>query len=95
MQVCTYMYIFYYEEHTIKLTVFYFSVVKSAKIVGATITGASIYTKLIEQLAPKIVIVEEAAEILESGLISAIGSSVQQLIMIGGTYLIVEKYFVT
>ena len=37
-------------------------------------------------------IVEEAAEILESGLISAIGSSVQQLIMIGGTYItIVEK----
>ena len=50
---------------------------------GATITGASIHTKLIEQLAPKIVIVEEAAEILESGLISAIGNSVNHLIMIG------------
>ena len=62
---------------------FIFRVAKDAKIVGATITGASIYTKLIQQLAPSIVIVEEAAEILESGLIAAIGNSVNHLIMIG------------
>ena len=56
---------------------------KNMSIIGVTITGASINHDLLQQVAPKVVIVEEAAEIMESSLVAALGESVKHLIMIG------------
>ena len=67
-----------YLENEIKL-----NICKNRKIVGMTITGASVNSELIQQLAPKIVIVEEAAEILEPSLIAALNEKVEHLVLIG------------
>ena len=67
-----------YLENEIKL-----NICKNRKIVGMTITGASLNSELIQQLAPKIVIVEEAAEILEPSLIAALNEKVEHLVLIG------------
>ena len=58
-------------------------VLKEKKIVGMTITGASINSSLIQKLGPEIVLVEEAGEILEPCLVSAISRSTKHLILIG------------
>ena len=55
----------------------------SADVIGMTTTGAAKYHHLLKQVHPKIVIFEEAAEILEAHVITSLASSVQQLIMIG------------
>ena len=67
-----------YIENQIKL-----DICKNRKILGMTITGASINSELIQQLAPKIVIVEEAAEILEPSLVAALHDKTEHLILIG------------
>jgi len=59
------------------------AVLREKKIVGMTITGAAINSSLIQKLGPKIILVEEAAEILEPCLISAISRSTEHLILIG------------
>ena len=56
---------------------------KTRQIVGMTITGASLNAELIQQLATKIVIVEEAAGILEPSLIAVLNEKVEHLISIG------------
>ena len=58
-------------------------VLKTQKIVGATIIGASVQLSLIKKLAPKVVLVEEAAEVLESCLVAVLSKSVQKLVLIG------------
>ena len=58
-------------------------VLKTQKIVGATITGASIQRSVIQKLAPKIVLIEEAAEVLEASLVAVLSTSVEKLILIG------------
>ena len=52
-------------------------------VIGMTITGASINYDVIEQVRPSVVIVEEAAEVLEPSLLAALSRSTQHLIMIG------------
>ena len=56
---------------------------KDQKIVGATIVGASVQLSLIQKLKPKIVIVEEAAEVLEPCLVAVLTKSVKKLVLIG------------
>ena len=56
---------------------------KHQDIVGATIVGASVHLSLIQKLAPRIVLVEEAAEVLEPCLVAALTKSVEKLILIG------------
>ncbi|RWS29754.1 NFX1-type zinc finger-containing protein 1-like protein [Leptotrombidium deliense] len=56
---------------------------REAWVVGMTTTGAAKYRKLVEFLKPKIVIVEEAAEILEAHVVSILTSYTQHLILIG------------
>ena len=51
------------------------AILREKKIIGMTITGAAINSSLIQKLGPKVVLVEEAAEILEPCLIAAISSS--------------------
>ena len=53
------------------------------KIIGVTITGASINHDLLHHIGPSVVIVEEAAEILEPSLLAALTSSIEHLILIG------------
>jgi hypothetical protein len=54
-----------------------------AKVVGMTTDGAAIHQELLHQLQPAIVIIEEAAEILEPQVLAVVSPSVQHLIMIG------------
>ena len=56
---------------------------RKMKVVGMTISGAAIYRDIIEELKPKYVLIEEAAEVLEPQLIAALGPWVQRLILIG------------
>ena len=55
----------------------------NAHVVGMTTTGAAKHSYILKHLHPKIVIVEEAAEVLESHIITSLCPSVQQLILIG------------
>ncbi|KAI8836660.1 hypothetical protein BJ741DRAFT_604837 [Chytriomyces cf. hyalinus JEL632] len=52
-------------------------------IIGATTTGAAKNHSLIQAIAPKIVVCEEAGEVLESHTLAALQPDVQQLILIG------------
>ena len=56
---------------------------KEAKVVGMTTDGAAIYQEMLHLLQPAIVIIEEAAEILEPQVLAVLSLSVQHLIMIG------------
>ena len=59
------------------------AILKEKQVVAMTITGASINYDLLQELQPSIVIVEEAAELLEAQLVAALGSWTKQLILIG------------
>ena len=58
-------------------------ILKSKKLVGMTITGASVHSALVQALRPSIVIVEEAGEVLEPHLLTALTPGLQHLILIG------------
>ncbi len=57
--------------------------IEGKKVIGMTITGASLYYDLIQKIKPKIVLVEEAAEVLEPSLLAALNPDVEHLILIG------------
>ena len=57
--------------------------ISGMKVVGITITGASINNAMLKILKPEIVLVEEAAEILEPQLLVALSYQTKHLIMIG------------
>jgi len=59
------------------------SIVRSKRIIGCTTTAAAKYTKLITSAQPDVVMVEEAGEIQESHILTALTPSVNQLIQIG------------
>ena len=59
------------------------STMSQKRIIGCTTTGAAKYSKLIRAAKPDVVLVEEAGEILESHILTALAPSVQQLILIG------------
>ena len=58
-------------------------VIEKVDLIGMTTTGAAKYQHIIQRLKPKIVVVEEAAEVLESHVISCLTAATQQLILIG------------
>ncbi|KAI8074522.1 hypothetical protein BC940DRAFT_288446 [Gongronella butleri] len=58
-------------------------VLKSAHVIGLTTTGAAKVQKLLNSLAPRIIICEEAGEVLESHVLAALSHSTQHLILIG------------
>eukprot|EP00095_Tigriopus_kingsejongensis_P008280 maker-scaffold1620_size33299-snap-gene-0.6 protein:Tk08280 transcript:maker-scaffold1620_size33299-snap-gene-0.6-mRNA-1 annotation:"nfx1-type zinc finger-containing protein 1-like" len=71
------------------------------KIIGMTVSGASINSAILQQVRPKIIVVEEAAEVLEPLLIAAMNKDVDHLILIGDhkqlrpqveSYPLVKKY---
>ena len=56
---------------------------ETADIIGMTTTGAAKYQHVLHLVKPRIVIVEEAAEVLESHIVSALNAGTQHLILIG------------
>ena len=60
-----------------------FYILDRVDLIGMTTTGAAKYQHIIQRVKPKIVIVEEAAEVLESYIVSSLSAATQQLILIG------------
>ena len=58
-------------------------VLRRAKVVGMTTTSAAKHQKMLRQLKPPIIIVEEAAEVLEAHIVASLTPSCQHLILIG------------
>ncbi|XP_028926721.1 NFX1-type zinc finger-containing protein 1 [Ornithorhynchus anatinus] len=58
-------------------------ILKDAQVVGMTTTGAAKYRQILQKVEPRIVIVEEAAEVLESHTITTLSKACQHLILIG------------
>ncbi|KAL1958666.1 hypothetical protein VTO42DRAFT_4009 [Malbranchea cinnamomea] len=58
-------------------------ILQNAKIVGMTTTGLSKYRALISAIRPKIILIEEAAEVLEAPVAAACVESLEHLILVG------------
>ncbi|XP_034531554.1 NFX1-type zinc finger-containing protein 1 isoform X2 [Notolabrus celidotus] len=58
-------------------------VLKNAKVIGMTTTGAAKFRKLLQEVRPRLVIVEEAAEVLEAHTITTLSEATEHLILIG------------
>lgn len=56
---------------------------QSTRVVGATTSGACSYSQLIDRYSPTVVVIEEAAELLEAHIVATLPKSVRHLIMIG------------
>ena len=59
------------------------AILQSTKVIGLTMTGLSKYRALMSSLKPKIVLVEEAAEVIEAPVTVACMESVEHLILVG------------
>ncbi|KAI9640526.1 hypothetical protein NHQ30_011272 [Ciborinia camelliae] len=57
--------------------------IKSKRIIGCTTTFAAKHSAAIQAAAPGVLLVEEAGEILEAHILTALGKDTQQLILIG------------
>ncbi|XP_024415123.2 NFX1-type zinc finger-containing protein 1 [Desmodus rotundus] len=58
-------------------------ILKDAQVIGMTTTGAAKYRQILQKVEPRIVIVEEAAEVLEAHTIATLSKACQHLILIG------------
>ncbi|KAG9309780.1 hypothetical protein JVU11DRAFT_10154 [Chiua virens] len=56
---------------------------KNADIIGCTTTGAAKFGTLLKSLSPKVVMVEEAGQVLEAHVLASLMPSVEHLILIG------------
>uniref|UniRef100_A0AAV2M8Z6 Zinc finger, NFX1-type containing 1 n=1 Tax=Knipowitschia caucasica TaxID=637954 RepID=A0AAV2M8Z6_KNICA len=59
------------------------SILREATVIGMTTTGAAKFRHTLQQVRPSLVIVEEAAEVLEAHTITTLSSACQHLILIG------------
>jgi superfamily I DNA and/or RNA helicase len=59
------------------------SVIRSKRIIACTTNGAAKYSSAIQSASPGVVLVEEAGEILEAHIFTALGPQTEQLILIG------------
>ncbi|KAG0331451.1 hypothetical protein BG004_001658 [Podila humilis] len=59
------------------------AILRNCSVVGMTTNGAAKFQELVQKLAPKIIICEEAGEVLESHILAALSPSTQHLILIG------------
>jgi len=60
-----------------------YQILRQAQVVGMTTTGAAKYRQLLQRVHPRIVIVEEAAEVMESHVVTTLSPRCDHLIMIG------------
>ncbi|KAK0188469.1 P-loop containing nucleoside triphosphate hydrolase protein [Armillaria mellea] len=58
-------------------------ILQNKRIIGCTTTAAAKYGVDIQAASPDVILVEEAGEILESHIITALGTTAKQLILIG------------
>ncbi|KAF1814036.1 P-loop containing nucleoside triphosphate hydrolase protein [Eremomyces bilateralis CBS 781.70] len=58
-------------------------VLNSKRVIACTTTAAAMYNKLIRAAKPDMVLVEEAGEILECHILTALAPTVKQLVLIG------------
>ncbi|KAJ0068273.1 hypothetical protein NL108_004666 [Boleophthalmus pectinirostris] len=58
-------------------------ILREATVIGMTTTGAAKFRHTLQQVRPSLVIVEEAAEVLEAHTITTLSSACQHLILIG------------
>lgn len=59
------------------------TVLRSKRIIACTTTAAAKYVQMLSSVRPGVVMVEEAGEILESHILTALGPHTKQLILIG------------
>jgi len=59
------------------------AIMRTTKIIGMTTTGAARYKNVLRRIQPRIVIVEEAAEVLEAHVVTTLSGHCQHLILIG------------
>ncbi|KZP30812.1 P-loop containing nucleoside triphosphate hydrolase protein [Athelia psychrophila] len=59
------------------------NILRSKRIIRCTTTGAAKYKDVIQGASPDVLLVEEAGEILESHVITALGATARQMILIG------------
>lgn len=59
------------------------AILKQKRIIGCTTTAAAKYANDIQLASPEVLLVEEAGEILESHVLTALGPNTEQLILIG------------
>ena len=60
-----------------------YNYLKQARIIGMTTTGLSKYRGLLQSIEPKVVLIEEAAETLESPIAVACFETIEHLILVG------------
>ena len=58
-------------------------VLMSKRIIACTTTGAAKYTEILHEVGPDVLLVEEAGEILESHVLTALAPETQHMILIG------------
>ena len=58
-------------------------ILREKRIIACTTTAAAKYVSDIQSVSPELLLVEEAGEVLESHILTALGSNTKQLIMIG------------
>ena len=68
------------EKITLKNRLYY---LKKFKVIGITTSGCGNNHELIQQLNPKVIICEEAGEVIESHILASLTKSTQHLILIG------------
>ena len=59
------------------------AILKSKRVIGCTTTAAAKYSKDLQAASPGIILVEEAGEILEAHVLTAMSSTTKQLVLIG------------
>ena len=59
------------------------SILKRKRVIGCTTTAAAKYARDLQNASPGVILVEEAGEILESHILTAISSKTKQLVLIG------------
>ncbi|KAI9822767.1 MAG: hypothetical protein M1832_003000 [Thelocarpon impressellum] len=67
-------------------------ILRTKRIIGCTTTAAAMYTREIQSAAPDVLLVEEAGEILESHVLTALGPKTTQMILIGDHRQLRPKY---
>lgn len=59
------------------------AVLRRARVIGITTTGAAMHKELLASIKPEVVLVEEVGELLEAHVLTSLTSATQHLIMIG------------
>jgi hypothetical protein len=76
-----------YNEYLEKLASIYMerelTVLRSKRVIACTTTAAAKYVQILSSVRPGVVLAEEAGEILESHILTALGPDTKQLILIG------------